>query len=91
MIDHEGRITLPKQVLDALGVQPEGEVVLEWTEMGVMIRPKQHRTPITDPIATMNLPTGEWTQMEEEIEFECLSFLKQIDPLSYMPTSSDDA
>ena len=67
-IDRAGRITLPKQILDALGVYPEAEVVIELMETGVVIKPKHLITPITERIAAMNLPVAEWDQMEQEIE-----------------------
>jgi AbrB family looped-hinge helix DNA binding protein len=67
-IDQAGRITLPKQILDALGVHPEAEVVIELTETGVVIKPKHSTTPITERIAGMNLPVADWDQMEQEIE-----------------------
>jgi len=67
-IDQLGRITLPKQILDALGVQPETEVVIELADKEVVIKPKQPFTPITERIATMNLPVADWEQMEREIE-----------------------
>ena len=67
-IDRAGRITLPKQILDALGVHPEAEVVIELMETGVVIKPKHPITPITGRIAAMNLPVADWDQMEQEIE-----------------------
>lgn len=67
-IDQAGRITLPKQVLDALGLRPEAEVVIELTETGVIIKPKRPITPITERIATVGLPVAYWDQMEQEIE-----------------------
>jgi AbrB family looped-hinge helix DNA binding protein len=67
-IDKGGRITLPKQILDALGVQPETEVVIELKEAGVVIKPRHPVTPITERIAAMNLPVADWNVMEQEIE-----------------------
>lgn len=67
-IDQAGRITLPKQILDALGVHPEAEVVIELIETGVVIKPKYPISPITERIAAMNLPVADWDQMEQEIE-----------------------
>ncbi len=67
-IDRAGRITLPKQILDALGVRPEAEVVIELMETGLVIKPKHPITPITERIAAMNLPVAAWDQMEQEIE-----------------------
>jgi len=67
-IDRAGRITLPKQVLDALGVHPEAEVVIELIEAGIVIKPKYPTTPITERIAAMSLPVADWDHMEQEIE-----------------------
>ena len=69
-IDRAGRITLPKQILDALGVSTshEVEVVIELTETGAMIRPANIPTPITARIGAMELPVADWEQMEQEIE-----------------------
>lgn len=80
-IDRLGRITLPKQILDALGVQPETEVVIELADKEVVIKPKQSFTPITERIATMNLPVADWEQMEREIEH--LGFVTRLNPLDY--------
>lgn len=70
IIDQSGHIILPKQALAALGVPSSGkaEVIIELTETGVVIRPKHMVTPITDDIATMDLPVTDWDQMEQEIE-----------------------
>ncbi len=67
-IDQGGRITLPQQILEALGVQPEAEVVIALTETGVVLKPKYAVTPITDRLAAMNLPVSDWERMEQEIE-----------------------
>jgi len=67
-IDQGGRITLPQQILEALGVQPEAEVVIALTETGVVLKPKYAVTPITDRLAAMNPPVSDWEQMEQEME-----------------------
>jgi len=69
-IDQSGHITLPKQILNALGVSAsrEAEVVIELTRTGVVIKPKHPVTPITARIAAMDLPVADWNQMEQEIE-----------------------
>lgn len=67
VIDEAGRLTLPKPALEALGVPPRAEVVIEVTESGVVLRPKAH-TPITERISAMNLPVADWKQMENETE-----------------------
>lgn len=70
VIDQTGRITLPASILAALGVEPsqEIEVIIELTDSGIVIKPKHSGTPITDRIAAMDLPVGDWEQMEQEIE-----------------------
>ncbi len=69
-IDHTGRITLPRRVLDVLGVPAsrEIEVVIEVTKGGVIIKPDRSTTPITARIAAMQLPVADWSQMKQEIE-----------------------
>lgn len=69
-IDQAGRITLPQQVLDALGLSTssETEVIIEFTTEGIVLKPKTSATPLTDRIAAMNLPVADWEQMEQEIE-----------------------
>jgi bifunctional DNA-binding transcriptional regulator/antitoxin component of YhaV-PrlF toxin-antitoxin module len=69
-IDSRGRIVLPEQILNAIGVQPkhETEVIVELTDAGILIKPKLQPTPITDRIAAMNLPIADWDEMEKEIE-----------------------
>lgn len=67
-IDRAGHIALPKQILDALGLRPEAEVVIELTETAIMIKPKHPTVPITERIAAMGLPVAGWDQMEQEIE-----------------------
>ncbi|MCI0697680.1 AbrB/MazE/SpoVT family DNA-binding domain-containing protein [candidate division KSB1 bacterium] len=67
-IDQAGRITLPKQILDALGLRPESELVIELKQAGAVIKPKHPITPITERIAAMNLPVADWNVMEKEIE-----------------------
>ncbi|MDZ7291941.1 MAG: hypothetical protein ONB44_17000 [candidate division KSB1 bacterium] len=67
-IDQAGRITLPRQILEALGIHSESEVVIELKDTGAVIKPKYSATPITQRIAAMNLPVADWAQMEQEIE-----------------------
>ncbi|HFD39682.1 MAG TPA: AbrB/MazE/SpoVT family DNA-binding domain-containing protein [Anaerolineae bacterium] len=67
-IDKSGRITLPNDILQALGIRPETEAIIELTETGALIKSKRTVTPITDQIAAMNLPVDRWEQMEREIE-----------------------
>jgi AbrB family looped-hinge helix DNA binding protein len=71
-VDRSGRITLPQQALDALGLSPDGEVILEMTESEIVIKPRAQAHPITERISSMLLPVAEWEEME-----------KEIDPLAY--------
>jgi hypothetical protein len=70
LIDPAGRMTLPPQALTALGAQSTRgvEVVIELTTAGVMLKPRQSLNPITERIATMNLPVADWPELEMEIE-----------------------
>jgi len=67
-IDQAGCITLPRQILDALGVLPQTELVIELKDIGAVIKPKYPAAPITARIAAMNLPVADWEVMEKEIE-----------------------
>jgi AbrB family looped-hinge helix DNA binding protein len=67
-IDRYGRITLPQQILESLGLQPETEVIIELAGAGIVIKPRRPSTPITARITAMNLPIADWNQMEQEIE-----------------------
>jgi bifunctional DNA-binding transcriptional regulator/antitoxin component of YhaV-PrlF toxin-antitoxin module len=62
-IDESGRIALPDTVMERLGVEPEGQVVMELVEEGALIKPKLAKGPLTQEIAEMNLPVGDWEQM----------------------------
>src|SRR5690349_5321341 len=66
-VDQAGRIELPKSILEASGLAPESEVLIEATTSGVIIRRKQPLPPITERIAEMSLPVDDWQRMEEEI------------------------
>lgn len=67
-IDREGRVKLPVDILESLGVRPDTEVAIEMTASGVLIRPAIVPTPVTERIGRMELPVAEWSVMEREIE-----------------------
>ncbi len=69
-IDQAGRVTLPQEALDALGLVPETEVVVELADQQIVIKPRQSTHPITERIAAMALPVANWEQLETEIESE---------------------
>ena len=68
IIDKNGRIALPKTMLDALGISSDSEVVIELTNDGIIIKSNHSLSSITQRIANMNLPVSDWKQMEQEIE-----------------------
>ena len=71
-MDSSRRITLPERILDALGITIKDEILLEMTNAGVLIKPKR-ATPLTDRLASMNLPVSDWEQMKKEIEVGSIS------------------
>ncbi len=66
-VDRQGRIALPEEILDRLGVRPESEVIVEIGPNGALIKPKSAEGSLTDKIAEMNLPVSDWDQMKSEI------------------------
>ncbi len=68
-IDQKGRIKLPWQIMESLGVKTDTELIIEITEAGLLLKPKLSRaaTPLTDQISAMNLPVADWELMEQEI------------------------
>jgi bifunctional DNA-binding transcriptional regulator/antitoxin component of YhaV-PrlF toxin-antitoxin module len=68
IIDSVGRINLPKKILQTLRIAPKSEVILEGSDKAeVLIKPKKTSLSITEKIASMNLPVGNWLEMEKEI------------------------
>jgi len=73
-VDRSGRVVLPKSIRDRLKIGPGSEVVIEMKDKEVTLRrQKQERTTvITERIAALRLPVGDWEQMEREIA-ECVN------------------
>ena len=67
-IDKNGRVALPKPMLDALGIASDSEVVIELTDAGIVIKSPNLTPSITQRIADMNLPVADWDEMEQEID-----------------------
>ena len=67
-IDRNGRVALPKPMLDALGITSDSEVVIELTDAGIVIKSSNLIPSITQRIAGMNLPVADWEEMEQEID-----------------------
>lgn len=68
-IDQKGRIKLPWQMMESLGMKADTELVVEMTESGLLLKPKSSPspTPLTDQLSAMDLPVADWEQMEQEI------------------------
>jgi len=67
-IDKNGRVAIPKPMLDALGITSDSEVVIELTDAGIVIKSTNLTPSITQRIADMNLPVADWDEMEQEID-----------------------
>ena len=67
-IDQSGRVLLPLPMLEAIGVAPETDVLVQVVGSDILIRSKRSLPPITAYLAEMALPVADWTQMEREIE-----------------------
>lgn len=68
-IDRSGRISLPKPVRDFLRLKPGSQVIIEVRGKEVTLRAGEGATTsITNRIAALALPVGDWEQMEREIE-----------------------
>lgn len=74
-IDQKGRIKLPWQLIESLGMKTDTELIVEMTESGLLLKPKSSptSTPLTDQLSAMNLPVADWEQMEQEVEAGRLS------------------
>jgi AbrB family looped-hinge helix DNA binding protein len=69
-VDRFGRVVLPKPIRDRLKIEPGSEVVIEVKGKEVTLR-RQERGQIpviTQRIAALRLPVGDWELMEREIE-----------------------
>jgi antitoxin component of MazEF toxin-antitoxin module len=66
-VDSLGRIALPETVMERLGVEPDGRVVLELVEDGALIKSPASETSLTQRVAEMELPVADWDQMKSEI------------------------
>ena len=67
-LDRSGRISLPNPVRDFLRLKPGSQVIIEMRGEEVMLRAEEGVTSITNRIAALALPVGDWEQMEREIE-----------------------
>ena len=67
-LDRSGRISLPKPVRDFLHLKLGSQVIIEMRGKEVMLRAEEGVTSITNRIAAVALPVGDWEQMEREIE-----------------------
>lgn len=67
-IDQKGRIKLPWQMMESLGMKADTELIIEITDSGLLLKPKSSATPLTDQLSAMDLPVADWAQMAQEID-----------------------
>jgi AbrB family looped-hinge helix DNA binding protein len=67
-VDKSGRMVLPKKVRERLGVEGEGILLMEVKESEVVLKRTQIERSPSKAISKMNLPTGHWSKVEQEIE-----------------------
>jgi AbrB family looped-hinge helix DNA binding protein len=69
-VDRSGRVVLPKNIRERLKIRPGSEVIVEIKDQEVMLRlhADERVATITQRIASLRLPVGDWDQMEREIE-----------------------
>jgi len=69
-VDRSARVVLFKSIRDRLKIGPGSEVVIEVKDKEVTLRRQEQErtTAITERIAALRLPVGDWEQMEREIE-----------------------
>ncbi len=67
-LDKRGRIALPSDVQQALGVGPEDKLTLRIIDKKLVLEAMPEVGPLTRRIAAMNLPVSDWELMEHQIE-----------------------
>lgn len=72
-VDSQGRVLLPRPMLEALGIASDSEVVIELADGGIVIKSKDRLPAVTERIANMKLPVADWEQMEQELDAGRLS------------------
>ena len=66
-VDPAGRVLLPSEVLERLHVHPQEQLLLEMSDKGVWLKSTQSQNPLTESLASMNLPVSDWDTMKDEI------------------------
>jgi len=67
-VDKAGRVVLPKEVREKLGLAGEGVLAMEVKESEVILKRSGIDKSPSKAIRKMNLPTGRWSRIEKEIE-----------------------
>ena len=67
-VDKRGRIALPADVRQALGVGPDDKLTMRLVDKKLVLEAKPELGPITRRIAAMGLPVADWEDMEQQIE-----------------------
>jgi len=67
-VDKAGRMVLPKDVRERLGLTGKGVLAMEVKESEVVLKRSTTETSPSKAISGMNLPAGLWSRIEKEIE-----------------------
>lgn len=67
-MDKSGRIIIPKEIRDELGVGEGGIFTLERKDEQILLKPLRLKKNPAKAIAEMNLPISTWERIEKEIE-----------------------
>jgi len=67
-VDKAGRVVLPKDVRQRLGLSGKGVLAMEVKESEVVLKRSATDKSPAKAISKMNLPAGPWSRIEKEIE-----------------------
>jgi AbrB family looped-hinge helix DNA binding protein len=67
-LDKQGRLALPTDVRDALGVGPDSRLTMRVVDKKLILEATPEIGPITSRIARMDLPVSDWDTMQRQIE-----------------------
>jgi AbrB family looped-hinge helix DNA binding protein len=67
-VDKAGRVVLPKDVRERLGLIGKGVLAMEVKGSEVVLKRSKTESSPSKAIAGMSLPAGPWSRIEKEIE-----------------------